>query len=150
MKKCAFALAAAICVLGCELLEGGRGCTEIGCSDQVTLWFQEALAPGQWRFEITADSTQWTCTAAISTGGAAPTPECTGPEPSRVMFWPEGSSLSALSLQGTPAEVAVGVWRDDTLVLDDALSPAYEEVRPNGEGCEPVCRQAKLTLAFGG
>jgi hypothetical protein len=48
-----------------------------------------------------------------------------------------------ISIPGTPGSVGVDLQRDGVPVFQKSYDPpTYEETRPNGPLCEPVCRQA--------
>jgi len=49
----------------------------------------------------------------------------------------------------TPAEVTVRVTTSAGSA-ERTFRPSYETVRPNGPGCEPVCRQARVTMPLPG
>lgn len=40
------------------------------------------------------------------------------------------------------------ISRDGTVLATESFTPQYETHRPNGEGCEPVCRNATLEAAL--
>jgi hypothetical protein len=41
-----------------------------------------------------------------------------------------------------PLTLEIAVRRDDMVVGEGSVRPAYTESRPNGPDCEPVCRSA--------
>jgi hypothetical protein len=51
-----------------------------------------------------------------------------------------------LNHPGTPATIKVRVTRDDQEVASLDRSVQYEESRPNGPDCEPLCRQSQIAL----
>ena len=56
-----------------------------------------------------------------------------------------GQFVETISLSGTPGQIHVWQYVDDVPILDAAAAPSYEEARPNGPECEPVCRQASVS-----
>jgi hypothetical protein len=56
--------------------------------------------------------------------------------------------FASLTLYGTPSALSVVVERDGTAILDQSLTLRYQSERPNGPGCEPLCRQASADLEF--
>jgi len=53
-----------------------------------------------------------------------------------------------ITVPGTPAQVHVWQYVDDTVILDAATAPSYGEVAPNGRECGPICRQATVSWMF--
>ena len=59
-----------------------------------------------------------------------------------------GQFVLEVQFVGTPATLSVHVERSGTVLLDDKQTLRYTEERPNGPGCEPVCRQTRLALTL--
>ena len=142
-------------------------CTEIGCADIFTATVQRAdgsIPDGAHRIEILADGTTLRCAftlplATLPSGGTAQ-PTCDAGltvtvVPAQVCIQTQGdSSTSAtcnpipgkfveiVTLSGPPGQVHGWQYVDDVAILDVAVAPQYQESRPNGPGCPPVCRQA--------
>jgi hypothetical protein len=55
---------------------------------------------------------------------------------------------ASLTLYGTPSALRVVLERDGTAILDESSTLQYQSERPNGPGCEPLCRQARTNLKF--
>ena len=55
-----------------------------------------------------------------------------------------GKFVETVTLSGTPGQVHVWQYVDDLTILDVAVAPQYQDSRPNGPDCLPVCRQASL------
>lgn len=152
----------------------GQSCTEIGCSDGAGITLQSK--DGTWQdgtYALTlqvADSTH-TCTlvlpqdlpplGAVREVPCDPTLGFPGVSFKQEAECHEERSEDSVSqvcnpipdhyswqigLPRTPANVIVALTRDGETLLEQALQPQYQVTRPNGEGCEPVCRQASLTL----
>jgi len=47
----------------------------------------------------------------------------------------------------TPASVTIRVLAG-TQITEETRQPMYEVTRPNGSGCPPVCRNARVTVAL--
>jgi hypothetical protein len=58
----------------------------------------------------------------------------------------EGAWLLYADFYGQAESLRVAVRRDGETLLDRTLQPEYEESRPNGPDCEPLCRQANVQL----
>ncbi len=50
----------------------------------------------------------------------------------------------ALASYGTPSSLSMELRQDGVVLFQKNIQPKYEEYRPNGPDCEPVCRQAQL------
>jgi hypothetical protein len=152
--------------------ELGQSCTEIGCSDQAALTLRPAggeWIAGSYELSVTVDGVERRCAFSVP----ADLPE---PRSGRALCDPllpfyiqpetvcterrDRDSVSqtctpipdrysgSLTLQGTPAVLVVIVERDGQILSNETLKPAYQASRPNGPGCEPLCRQARAELEF--
>lgn len=87
-----------------------------------------------------------------------PTAECTGQrtgqagsqtqEPNTDCEPIEGGWLLTASFYGVAESLRVTAQRDGTTLLDRTEQLEYEESRPNGPDCEPLCRQANIALTI--
>jgi hypothetical protein len=127
---------------------GPRACTEKGCQDGFTIALASrsgAWAPGAYRFVIEADGATVTCDATL------PLPPCEQAQPGRCSapevelatggcgLPPAQHDVSALELRSRPTSVSVTLTRDGVPLTNARLNPTYQELRPNGPGCGPVC-----------
>jgi hypothetical protein len=144
-----------------------KACTEVGCADNFTATVQRAdgsIPDGAHRIEILADGTTLRCafTLPLATvaGGGTAQPTCDAGltvtvVPAQICIQTQGDSSTSAScnaipgkfvetvtLSGPPGQVHVWQYVDDLAILDVAVAPQYQESRPNGPGCPPVCRQA--------
>jgi len=123
------ALSLTTLLAGCAPLS--VGCTEIGCSDQLTLTFvNENNAP------ITD------LAGEISFDGQTLAFDCASPDDSA----PYECRGDQLILYAAPSEItiaAVGATHEaaGTMAID------YETLQPNGPSCPPTCLQATMTIA---
>jgi hypothetical protein len=152
-------------VAACNQL--GEDCTDIGCASGVM--FDILPEDGQWQpgvytLVVTLDDAVYDCefqlpddlpatTArslecgalsvmlaqrmACEEGANGMSPHCT-PIPDQYDL--------LLSAYGTPAESTLTLSRDGEEILSDARTLDYEEIFPNGAGCEPGCRQTRVVL----
>ncbi|WP_441288035.1 hypothetical protein ACSRUE_39245 [Sorangium sp. KYC3313] len=143
-----------------------KSCTEIGCSDGFSITAATAdkrWAAGEYTLEVAVDGDKvscaysWTNTPTVGGGGVfvrcSPTVSvavnavtiCTetrrGDAVSQSCVPAPGQFTQQLAIQGTPARVDVVVRRDGALVGERSFTPAYRTSYPNGEDCEPACRQ---------
>lgn len=119
-----FAIASTLLVslglLGC----GAQDCTLLGCNDSLHINVRTAssTAVGTFTGTVTADGT--------SQRIACPSSRCD-----------DGTFV----LSGAPAFVRVEVATSSG-VGSLELEPAYEENRPNGPNCSPVCKSGQLEV----
>jgi hypothetical protein len=165
---------AAIALCGCEGFLIGHGCTEIGCIDSVQLTLRTAddsWPDGSYRIELTFGESRHVCQTKLpddfpdSAGSLAPL-RC---EPELdAWFNPRANCVETrtrdavsqsctpirdhwtleVSSPGTPATLQARVERDGASLLDTQRELEYEESRPNGPDCEPLCRQAAIRLTL--
>ena len=143
-----------------------RMCTEMACSDSATIKTKltAAGAPlGKHDFVLEVDGTAQACTAEFTVATQLAHATCSGN--ASVWIGPEMRSIVEelpaqgvvsvreepiagefawqASVMGTPAKVHVIHTHDGKVLLDQTAEFAnYTEFRPNGEGCEPVCKAA--------
>jgi hypothetical protein len=148
---------------------GTKTCTLIGCVDQFSASVRRAdgaFPSGTHRVEVLADGASLSCTFTFpsETASSAGYVYAACPAGLMVSVSPEvvctdvrsdgavshqcepvlGRFIESISLTGTPAQVHAWQYVDDAAILDVAAAPSYEESRPNGPGCAPVCRQASV------
>jgi hypothetical protein len=144
-------------------------CTLIGCADNFTASAQRAdgsIPDGAHRIEVLADGTTLRCAftlpLATSPNGGVLQPTCDAGltvtvMPAQLCIQTQGDSSTSgtcnaipgrfvenVTLSGAPGQVHVWQYVDDVPILDAAVAPQYQERRPNGPGCSPVCRQASV------
>jgi len=128
------AFLAAVLLAGCNPLGLGDGpfCTEIGCSDGITVHLPVVPA-GPYKVEILVGGT--------GGGGLSYAYECTGgPSCQQDIFFPE------LVLDRIIVRVTSGLGSR----LTEIVNPVYTTSRPNGPDCPPLCRQALVTAQLPG
>lgn len=143
-------------------------CSTLGCQDRFTATASGAdgtLPAGSHRVDVTADGQAFSCTFTFPIDAvngvqlADCTPgvqlqiradvtctETTTGNAQRIQCTPiPGRFLEELTLLGTPGQVHVEQLVDGTMVLDQAVTPTYPAILPNGPSCGPVCHQASVT-----
>jgi hypothetical protein len=135
---------------GCS--DSPQACTEIGCTDGLTISFEKTSAtwePGMYSVDIDADGKKITCTTQIPLVGSSPS-SCND---ASVLLGVSGSALpeaqhalSDLIFKNTPAKVTVTMSRDGAMVITKDFAPTYKKSQPNGPGCEPICNNASDSL----
>lgn len=102
-----------------------QACTMIGCEDGLTVRAEGSPA-GPYRIEIRAE------------GEETQVHECSS-----------ASECGEIFLIGfLPDEVTVEVVAEDGRRVSRTVRPEYEALQPNGPGCPPTCRQARVTVPW--
>ena len=145
------------------------GCTEIGCFDAAYLSVRtknDQWPDGDYELTLTVGDEKTTCEfklpEAFEESGSTEAVVCDrslgymGPTLRQVTECEEmrsGDSVSnsctpvadeytlEIAVSGTPGEVELRLTRDGEELVDRSLALSYQNVRPNGPGCGPVCRQ---------
>jgi hypothetical protein len=174
MIKTVFACALVLTFTGIQAC-GRHGCTDIGCSDQLsgTITTKDGTwSDGSYVITITADETSYQCSLQLPEdfpeNGSLRTLQCQ-PELSdwsHLTFRqdtvctetvtdnassqscdpiPDQYTLS-FGLEGTPEAVTIQVERDGAVLVEQDFIPSYKENQPNGKGCSPVCRQGAVEV----
>jgi hypothetical protein len=165
---------AALGVAGSCELGTSKACTARGCVDQFRASISSAdgnVPQGAHAVEVMADGVRSSCTFQVPLdqvpGGGMATPSC--PSDLWVLIVQEhdctestqgnakvltctpipGRYTEEITVMGRPESVRVRVTVDGAVVLDRTESPSYEESRPNGPGCDPLCHQASVKWTFG-
>lgn len=127
-----------------------RECTQIGCESGVFIDLQkpDRWAPGTYVFHFILDGRDVKCEAEL------PLPAC-GTNAIRcdhdgVSIMEVGCALprsaqgfGRIKIEGFPAKLAAEVIRNEKRIGLLRSRPTYSDARPNGPGCEPLCRQAR-------
>ena len=169
-----FALVSLVSPSSCSAL--GHGCTAIGCADGASLTFRSAdgtWPDGSYVLMVTKAGTAHACALELprdlpERGFVAEVP-CDPPldfpgatlhqdstcserrteDAIRQSCTPiPGQYTLDVGVSDTPAELRVSVTRDESVLLEQSVTLSYTESRPNGEGCEPVCRRASAELVL--
>lgn len=146
-----------------------RICTEKACSDAGTIEAKlgAAGAPlGKHEFTLEVDGKAHTCSVEFTDVASTVFGECGDPTSGiSLTFGPvtkgkeerlgdvvaytevpvPGEFRWQLSILGTPKQVHVVQKHGGNTILDQTAELTdYKEWRPNGEGCEPVCKSARV------
>lgn len=140
----------------------GKACTEIGCRDQASIRMHRpdwTTPPRAVELEI--DGRRVTCPApmARSPGGQPCNDpqvrvehrelvDCTETRTETAVSQscvPNGRLEQIITVADTPRRLVVTLVADDAVVAQRSFDLSYMTVQPNGEGCEPVCRQRAET-----
>lgn len=136
-------------LIGLMLSLGGAGCgdggdshacTLIGCAFdglRIELAGASGGAPPPGTYAVTATAvTGGTRQCDFSLPGSGGQPAC--------RFFDAGIIWSGFA----PTTVTIVIAKDGLPVHDDEYTVTYSTSRPNGEGCDPVCRQGVVTIAI--
>ena len=102
-----------------------RACTLIGCSDGITVVVENAPAPPYTVEVVLPDGTSRTsrCEAA---------PGCDA-----------GLFVEGVTAEEVTVRVTAGAGSSSQVVR-----PSYETAQPNGPGCPPICKQARVQVRY--
>lgn len=132
-------------------------CTEIGCIDglNIDLKAPSGWPAGSYTFAFELDGAPVTCTGALPRGGCETGPALTCDVEGKVRVEelgcavpPEKQGFSGIVLFTGPKKATVTISRDGQELQRAELTPTYNESRPNGPDCEPLCRQAQATVTL--
>ncbi len=141
-------------------------CSTVACSDGFSAIIkvdQTTLPAGDHTLTVEKDGTAISCTFALPPAAGSAGTQC--PAGLGVVLSPyqtcafqanatggiqtctdvPGMFNERISVAGTPASLHVQQVVGGTVVLDQAVSPAYASYAPNGPGCGPVCQWASAT-----
>ncbi|WP_146157761.1 hypothetical protein [Enhygromyxa salina] len=142
-----------------------RMCTSMGCADLAEITTQLTAAGGalgSHAFAIEVDGEAKTCTVEFTSETEAAYGKCS--DGVELRFGPamQGREMTMdgavgytedpipgqfqwqLSFHGQPAKVHVVHTHADQTIVDASAAFVYTEHRPNGAGCEPVCKSAAI------
>jgi hypothetical protein len=148
---------AALLVLA--LMSGGclldQSCTDIGCRDQATINVRESddsyaaltmeVEVTGRRVRCTSELNNGTCDASDVRVTVEQLVDCVEKRNSdsiSEMCTPNGKFRHAVSVEGAPSRVSVTLSRADGSSHRREFELSYEQNRPNGPDCEPVCKHA--------
>ena len=136
----------------------GQECTEMGCIDgyEVTIRRADGTAPtepvaveyGEEHVvcpPVSVDGERYVaCSIAVglSLRDQVTCTETQDDDSQSQSCTPTGDYELSLTIQGLPVSVRVTLNGDDTVIHERTFTPDYRSFQPNGEGCEPTCRQA--------
>ncbi len=122
--------------------DGPLACTEIGCDDQLAIDIEHGdLTDGEWEVVIAEQNGPGGETCAFSVaGGAVTATDCNAS--------PLPGTLTVFASQ-LYAAVDVQVRFGGVVRGSASGEITYQQVQPNGPGCEPICTQGGLTVVVG-
>ena len=108
---------------GCNF---ARSCTLIGCINGLFVEFSLS-APTAYRVEVRGTAAQ-----AVYVYECTPAAQCAGGGARFEDYFPETVIIKVITAAGTTTTTA---------------TPVYVESHPNGKGCGPTCRSARVTVS---
>jgi hypothetical protein len=156
MLRCLFSFVwiASALVDSSAIAGGGERCTEIGCgwtgliieAPQGYDW-----RPGKYHFQLSIDGKAVQCEARLPLPACGiPAVQCNGRgvyvEESGCALPPESHGFGKIMVQSYPSQVQIQISHNGLVLGSSSLRPHYQESRPNGPRCEPVCRQASHVM----
>ncbi|WAS97959.1 hypothetical protein [Nannocystis punicea] len=136
---------------------GGKVCTEIGCIGGLRIELQPSSGwpAGDYTFAFALDGVPVTCKGALPLRACDAGPSLTCDVPDRVQIGESGCALppeqhgfADIQIPSSPAAVQLEIRRGEETIYAGDITPTYVESRPNGPGCEPVCRGATAQVAI--
>jgi hypothetical protein len=132
------------------LLTSGLGCLETklcnerGCVDQASITVRRADgATPPWGLVMEVDGRRVTCQSPPRGAGGVICDDNRVQVQHRQVA--SGRFEQVINFPGTPQRISVTLMADTTVVAQRNFDLVYVEVRPNGEHCEPVCKQRAET-----
>lgn len=120
-------------------------CTLIGCSQGITLEFATPLVEeGEYTFTLTTETSTVTCNGFIPLRRDGTEPTCEGMSIHREEITTRtddaehgrsGDKIVSISIDGDHEMLTLHVTRDGNSILQEDVTPVYEGVEINGEGC---------------
>ena len=144
------AFVTALVLSGCD----DTGCTQVGCSDSVNLSFTHDELGG-WSISVDLIA-NGEVTKTLSCDGALTAlrdedKRCDSGLYASITF-DEARTQQVLtgiaidSFEQKPEEIVFRLTVNDELRKDAQIPLMYKDFRPNGSGCEPVCRTAEQSI----
>jgi len=133
-------------------------CTEIGCGDHATIHLRrtDGMTPAL-ATELEIDGRRVTCSAPMPNGATIQVcddtrvhvvhrelTDCTetkSPSSLQLSCVPNGRFEQTIGVDGVPKKIVVKILENGTVTTQKSFEPNYTTVRPNGDGCEPTCKQ---------
>lgn len=138
-----------------------KACTEIGCESSLKIpivWGKDTLTATKYTVELTVDGKKGKCEVLWPYKSCVEPrkPTCTGDVQFELATGckqggttTKDMTLGPVVLRNTPSSASIKVWRDKVMLHQQDLSFTYEERRPNGPGCEPLCKQGSRMVCLG-
>jgi hypothetical protein len=143
-------------VVGCWAEEEQVGedffaCTEMGCENRLSIVIEhrdrEPFSPGVYTVEATpTGGDQLKSVCVLEEAG---TLACRG-DAGIVVDLSAGNGTFQVHLNGAPAGVTAALKLDESRLGEEAFTPDYTIVTPNGTDCEPICFQATVAMELAG
>lgn len=144
----------ALCLLlGASIANAQQACTEMGCISGLTIEIAQDYhwKPGRYVFDFVLDDKPVHCRGNLPLNTCdSQSMQCSSNEvmimESGCAMPPETQGFGNITLSTFPAKVSVKISRDSRVIGAQEFTPAYKGVQPNGSQCQPVCKQATVTL----
>jgi hypothetical protein len=126
-------------------------CTLIGCDSGVSVKMippASGFVDGAYTFSWDSDDEQGGCEFVLASGEACSEFE---PQPCIVESDCETEFMRTadriiVDIAQTPESLHITVELGDRVLIEAEVDPDYATSQPNGDGCDPVCRQATVEL----
>jgi hypothetical protein len=145
-KTTLFVAAAALTLAAATVLNTacGLACGDAGCLPGLSVELSGTWPEGQYELAYSADDIQGSCTAVfLGSGELDLASSCTNGQ-----VFPGRNGKPAVMFYSTAERIEVAVSREGTELVRRTYEPEYEENEPNGDFCDPTCKNAADTLAL--
>lgn len=108
----------------------------------------EAYPEGTYSFSVTApDESVYVLDCYLPRADAGM--ECSGGNVDSLVAWIDVQDFSVMHLHvvGAPPYCTIEVLRNGEILIQKTIEPDYDDIAPNGEGCEPICFSGEEYMA---
>lgn len=124
----------------CSLYGCTRACTQAGCAQALTVSMTPELPVGDYEVVLTTPDQTTRCDFRVAAEFGGDTLECDKESDFRI-------SAFGITFHNRPKSLEVSITRIETdETVNETFTPKYEESRPNGPKCGPVCETASVDL----
>ena len=130
---------------------GEQACTQIGCINGLRVELKKTTPwlPGTYTFGFELDDRKVECKGSLPLQACETGPSLSCTPDAMVQIGESGCALppaehgfSDIQINGEPQAVKLTVTHDDKPLHTADITPNYMTSRPNGDKCEPTCRNA--------
>lgn len=129
-------------------------CTQIACMDGLTIDvpLEYQWQPGSYVFDFTLDGKPVRCSGSLPLKSCEQHSLTCSAEGVMIMesgcALPDGHGFGMISIGSGPASAALSITHNGKTIAQGSWKPTYQSAQPNGQQCEPTCRQATVTLGL--
>jgi hypothetical protein len=131
-----------------------QACTKMACMDGLTIDvpLEYQWKPGKYVFDFTLNGKPVHCTGSLPLKSCDQhSLNCTAEGiiiTESGCALPDGHGFGMISIGSSPASVSLKITHNGQAIAQGNWKPVYQFAQPNGPQCEPICRQASVSLDF--